>query len=341
LSAAVEKVWIEEIIPPLKYYFGDYQENEPGSLNAFNQIWDYPLGQTLLFLRLKALMGFNFRPEKIDKITQGDWSGFEKDTETDRPFDRTDLIELGETIKHTNIIAHAQGYIYKSLATMMSNSQNAIKFFKMATEKFEEALNSNPTNKLTLRNCADVLLRVYLKRPSGPSLSITSSEVEYINSLYLKAIRSDPRDTHSLYQYAAFLQLCGEHDKSQDYFIKSIAADPDHYTAVEHYGCLLNSLHLGEEEKKLKAWASSTDNQGIPATPSLPKHQNVPPPGATQIQHSRVITPPPKKPPKAVNLTAGLKKPGLKKVGPKVPPRGTKVPPKLNPKFTPRVFSDE
>ena len=65
------------------------------------------------------------------------------------PFDYTDLENIGERVKHMNIVAHAQGFFYhlKGLATRVEDPQTAKKFFDMAMENFREALDSNPNNK--------------------------------------------------------------------------------------------------------------------------------------------------------------------------------------------------
>ena len=81
------------------------------------------------------------------------------------PFDDTDLESIGERVKHMNIVAHAQGYFYhlKGLSLRVDvHTENLLisqrfltlqdplaaqKFYQIAIEKFEEALNTDPNNK--------------------------------------------------------------------------------------------------------------------------------------------------------------------------------------------------
>jgi hypothetical protein len=55
-----------------------------------------------------------------------------------------------------------QGYFYKTLGNMKYGGDplNARRFFQMAMEKFEEALDTDPNNPDTLCNCAQVFERL-------------------------------------------------------------------------------------------------------------------------------------------------------------------------------------
>jgi tetratricopeptide (TPR) repeat protein len=48
-----------------------------------------------------------------------------------------------------NIVAHALGFFYhiKGLTNRVEDPLNAQRFYEIAIEKFEEALDSNPNNK--------------------------------------------------------------------------------------------------------------------------------------------------------------------------------------------------
>lgn len=53
-----------------------------------------------------------------------------------------------------NIVGHSQGYIHKMKALKeqsRGSKQEVLRFYTMALEQFEDALDGNPNNKNTLR----------------------------------------------------------------------------------------------------------------------------------------------------------------------------------------------
>jgi hypothetical protein len=58
------------------------------------------------------------------------------------------------------VMAHAQGYVYKMKARREEESFAKKHYYTLALEKFEEALQWNPTNKVTLRNCGQVVFHI-------------------------------------------------------------------------------------------------------------------------------------------------------------------------------------
>ena len=76
-------------------------------------------GKTLLFLRLKRLMGFSF-----DDITENTAISKSVFYEQPQPFDDIDLRAIGARVKHMAVVNHARGYIYK-----MRGSEIKVFFF--------------------------------------------------------------------------------------------------------------------------------------------------------------------------------------------------------------------
>jgi tetratricopeptide (TPR) repeat protein len=54
-------------------------------------------------------------------------------------------------------------------------------------------------------------------------------------------LEQDPKDPITLYEYATFLELCGQRDLAEDYFLQVLEIDPDFIEALYHYGLLLES----------------------------------------------------------------------------------------------------
>lgn len=50
------------------------------------------------------------------------------------------ILELGERVKHMNVISHSHGYVLRKFSGYERNS------LRLALEKFEEALDSSPLN---------------------------------------------------------------------------------------------------------------------------------------------------------------------------------------------------
>ena len=75
--------------------------------------------KTLLFLRLKKLMGFSF-----DDITENTAITKPLFYEQPQPFDDIDLRAIGARVKHMAVVNHARGYIYK-----MRGSEIKVIFF--------------------------------------------------------------------------------------------------------------------------------------------------------------------------------------------------------------------
>lgn len=95
------------------------------SLNAFSL--------TLLLKRLQAMMGINFSKSLQLLLSKEDNSVLFSQSS---PFHFTDLIEIGERMKFLNIIAHAQGYLYKMKARDLFGKGKDIFFLSKLYEIF-------------------------------------------------------------------------------------------------------------------------------------------------------------------------------------------------------------
>lgn len=103
-----------------------------------------------LFKTLQKLSALYFTP-----YAQKEFSENPKSYESSEPFDDTDMEGLRESIKHMNIIATSMGY-YLSQKALIKSGENSLRLFHQAIEKFEEALSSNPFDKVALRELANI-----------------------------------------------------------------------------------------------------------------------------------------------------------------------------------------
>jgi len=201
-------------------------------------------GKTLLFLRLKKLMGFTF-----DEITENTAVTKPLFYEQPQPFDDIDLRAIGARVKHMAVVNHARGYIYKMRGSEIKATQpeKASVMLQKALQNFDEVLESNPTNFVTLRNCGQVMqiIETINSKRKDPNTTVLDLEIAGVSSareFYMRAVDSSPKDTHSLYQLAQFLVKCDEKEAAEEYFLRSLEADPKHIAALVDFGVLLRDL---------------------------------------------------------------------------------------------------
>ena len=207
-------------------------------------------GFVLLFLRLKKLMGFAFDEITENAAVSSEGSFYNQS----HPFDVIDLRVMGARVKHMGVVNHARGYIYKMRGSevRVSSPDKAVTILQKARENFEEVLESSPTSAVTLRNLGQVLQQIETisairSDPNCLALDRNVEGVTMANDFYLRAVLAGPNDTHSLYQFAQFLAECGELIEAEEYFLRSLEADPAHVAALVDYSFLLNQMGFSLE----------------------------------------------------------------------------------------------
>jgi len=184
----------------------------------------------LLFRCIKKLTGLKFTSISLKEFQKNPQSFAFK-----TPFDDTDLDELGEKVKHINIMAASMGY-YLTDKALVKTGANAKRLFCLAVERFQEALESNPEDKTTLRELAKV----------QAVLQDTNSAKRY----YKEAIDADPSDAVTHFRYAVFLEEIGEVDQAEEHFLKSLECDPNnHHTLFQYADFLFRRGKVEESEK--------------------------------------------------------------------------------------------
>eukprot|EP01127_Copromyxa_protea_P011133 TRINITY_DN2779_c1_g2_i1.p1 TRINITY_DN2779_c1_g2~~TRINITY_DN2779_c1_g2_i1.p1 ORF type:complete len:1346 (-),score=201.42 TRINITY_DN2779_c1_g2_i1:119-3904(-) len=178
------------------------------------------------------------------------------------PFDDTDLDNIGEHVKHMNIISHAQGYFYhvKGLANRIEDPEVARNFYGIAIEKFSEALNSDPNNKEILLSMSltwTLMIEDSYKHIPNAKFERSDPKVKKAEEYSLRAIFAEPKyDSFSLFRYAQFLEKCGRFDDAEDYYLMALEADPDNAGCLHCYGSLLSDRGFEEDAEKFFRRAS-------------------------------------------------------------------------------------
>lgn len=117
------------------------------------------------------------------------------------------VISMNPRTKQMNLLDHAQGYILKATNSQKTNKRVTRLQDLSALNCFENALESSPLNKITLRNLARLYFR-YWKLVLVDGV-LTEHHEKYLGYLWEMAERSDPNDTHTLFQYSAYLWTLG------------------------------------------------------------------------------------------------------------------------------------
>ena len=197
--------------------------------------------------------------------------------ERENPFDEIDYLANTECVKHMNMINHAQGYVFKLEASQVRYSDDHNKYgprnkrraerekvlLHRALENFLIVLDSDPMNKVTLRNCGQVLTSLdQLENCGDQSIDVKRKSrfdkrplLQKAEGYYLKAIEFDKEDSYTLYQYATFLYETAineqEKDEAEEWYLLSLEADPEHLAALAHFASFLERKGYSKESKKL------------------------------------------------------------------------------------------
>lgn len=209
-------------------------------------------GKYLLFHRIKTMTGLKFSSQVLKELRENPncWA-----PRGEKPFDESDLEEVGLRVKHMNIINHAQGYIFKTKADekFSRDPLASTRLFKMAIQKFEEALDCDPHNPETLCNLAETIVRLLEcegRHVLGLQLDRNDRRVRIAEAYFVRAFKSAPSDSNILSQYARFLEKCGLTTQAEEFYLRALEADPNNDSCLHEYGNFLHERGLYELSEK-------------------------------------------------------------------------------------------
>mmetsp|Transcript_6269 Transcript_6269/g.8328 ORF Transcript_6269/g.8328 Transcript_6269/m.8328 type:complete len:1027 (+) Transcript_6269:734-3814(+) len=192
-----------------------------------------------IFERVVQMSGLSFTKELMQSI-QTNSEFFEGGR---APIDETDLIALNERIKHMNIVSLAQGYLHlvKGREVRVVNPNLALRSFRSAIHKFEEALDTNTTSKMALRNLGSALLylETELTRTQKESVSFQSPNIIRADQCFRRAIEIDPLDAHTCRMYAKLLVKCSLPKKAEHWYLRALEINPNNPEVLYEYQNLL------------------------------------------------------------------------------------------------------
>lgn len=133
---------------------------------------------------------------------------------------------------------------------------SATRFFRMAIEKCEESLNSNPNHKLTLRNCGQLITFVDGALLPGKKGDFTSPTMKRADRYFRRAIKADPTDAHSTFQYARFLNYCNA-EQAEEFYLRTLELDPTFERCLHEYAEYLAAHGSREDAHKIQTIVST------------------------------------------------------------------------------------
>ena len=195
-------------------------------------------------------------------------------------FSVIDVLQVGERVKHLDIISNAKGFVLYKMAEERQSSghfKSAIALFSQAKEHYRNALKSNPQDISLLRNFAQInwkLFKVMMAEEKlkelGMSFSLFQNKmlspedvetyvlshcslshplVSTAHSYFIKAIHANKKSANSYYYFAKFLFESKRFDLAEDCYLECLKLFPDAPSALYEYGLLLSIL--GNKDQSL------------------------------------------------------------------------------------------
>eukprot|EP01132_Coremiostelium_polycephalum_P009238 gene9238-11318_t len=206
-------------------------------------------GKYLLFRRIQKMTGLKFtsRINQEFQLNPNFWL-----IRGESPLDINDLEEIGIRVKYVPFMNVAQGYLFKVKGEILflNDPNAATRFFQMALEKLETALETDPNNANTLCTMGEV----YSHLGKGSSQGLSELRLDRNNPFISKAfdyfhrsIFSNPNHTNSLFRLAQLLERCGEFDSAEDYYLSSLTTNPNNISCLQEYG---NFLHFARNDER-------------------------------------------------------------------------------------------
>ncbi len=191
-------------------------------------------------------------------VSQSPWTFWAKNSAS--LFFDDDLLDVGFRVKNNNMAAMAQGRKLLKLSQPSETPDPNLRahFRHLAGRFFNAALMSNPSNPVTLRLQAQLLLDEEKFRAGAEMLPVSSfwsSSLRYIDFLYKIALDSDPNDSFALLDYSRFLAYSGgDRAKRAFFLLRAVAASHKNTEAIDELRQMLVQLNLGKELRLLELW---------------------------------------------------------------------------------------
>jgi tetratricopeptide (TPR) repeat protein len=166
-----------------------------------------------------------------------------------------DLDKMSVKVKHQPFVYVIQGIFYFSKAQNEPEMDIATDLFQRAIRCFEECLQSDPNNSISLINCAESHHKVaVLQQSSGVRMNATvldsgNDTAQAADVYYNRALQVNPFEEELHYLYARFLERCQKWTQAEKYHLSGLEINPLSIQNLSAYAQMLRQR--GEE-----AWAN-------------------------------------------------------------------------------------
>eukprot|EP01102_Stenamoeba_stenopodia_P009610 TRINITY_DN2847_c0_g2_i1.p1 TRINITY_DN2847_c0_g2~~TRINITY_DN2847_c0_g2_i1.p1 ORF type:complete len:696 (+),score=133.49 TRINITY_DN2847_c0_g2_i1:124-2088(+) len=222
-----------------------------------------------VFRRFQRMTGFKLRKGVWVNLCENPTSVFLNS----QPFDQFHIKDLGDRIKHLNIVSLAEGiYMLKQAKQRSISPEAALPLCDKSLSIFEELLQHNPHNSLAIvhyafalrfaatmeimeqhmklegkdseRNTSLLVHNKYLFHVNLPHNSKLSKSLQMLQ----KALKLNENDKLALVHYAKTLQVLGQIDEAEHHYLRSLEVDPNYISSLKAYADFLsNEIKLKEE----------------------------------------------------------------------------------------------
>jgi len=161
-----------------------------------------------------------------------------------QPLYNSDILRLGERIKYITIISFAEGLLYMldSIRKTHTDEAGAVDLLLRAISKFEEVLNSNSNNIVTLRECANACLsldKMMANHQQWNASGKQSANMQRAGEYLTRALNLEPDNPQTLCMQALFSQRSGKIADAENYFLTALELSPTYTDALLQYSLFL------------------------------------------------------------------------------------------------------
>ena len=224
-----------------------------------------------LFDRLIELSGLHVTEEAKGKFHEPDLS----ERDWNHPLDLLDVVELGERVKHMDVVSRTKGIFFQLKASQEPDPTVAASLLERSIQSFKRALTCMPSNKDTLLHCAISwfrLLEIRARLTEG-TVNHMGMEVSYFDrnepivqqaeQVFRRALGSDDTNISILCISGQFFSHCRKYEIAEECFLRALERDHTFPLALICYGNFLYQIGRGQEGEGFLTYALTLDSQNI------------------------------------------------------------------------------
>lgn len=139
-------------------------------------------------------------------------------------FDSSDVLDLGQRVKHLDVLSAARAYVQRTQALAKrrdGNHATANRMYANALKTLKVALNNSPTDLSLLLSIG--------------SLSDEMGRPAEAEAYYLKALQADPSSSDALHGLSVVKEKMGDLESANELLLEACALAPNNVTLLQRY----------------------------------------------------------------------------------------------------------